>query len=434
MNSFFSNTPLLNNILVSACLGALIGLIRQWSDQHPASPGAPDTPAARADFGGVRTYTLWALLGCLAAFASQNYVAATLPVVMTLVGAHLIISHLRDASGLIPGGTSFAAAMLTCLAGALVYWEHTQIALVTAALTMIVLGMKQPLHAWTERFTTADIRATLQFVAITGVILPLVPDRAIGPYQAFNPYSIWMMVVLISGIGFLGYVLMRMLGAKAGITATGVVGGLASSTATTLAFSKRSKDVPGLASDYALSVILACTMMYARLAVMIGIIDRQLLAALAVPIVLQAAPGILYAAWVWFSTRNAPATEVQTPALGNPLSLKTSIQFALLYGAAAFLIKVVTAHDWQDAVLPLAFLSGLTSVDAMSLLMANNHAAAATLLQLAAQAVILACVANNVAKAGIAIVCGSRRYIARVGVALALMVAAGIAGLWLVPA
>ena len=421
--------PFLNNILVSACLGALIGLIRQWSDQHSV---APDTPASRADFGGVRTHTLWALLGCLAAFVSQNYIPATLPVVMALIGAHLVASHRRDASGLISGGTSFAAAMLTCLVGALVNWEHTQIAIVTAALTMVMLGIKQPLHTWTERFTAADIRATLQFVAITGVILPLVPNRAMGPYQALNPYSIWMMVVLISGIGFLGYVLMRMLGAKAGITATGFVGGLASSTATTLAFSKRSKDIPALAPDYALAVILACTTMYARLAVIIGIIDLQLLAALAVPIILMAAPGILHAAWFWFSTRNAPATEVQTPAIGNPLSLKTSIQFALLYAIAAFLIKIVTARGWTDAVLPLSFLSGLTSVDAMSLLMANNHNDGVTLLRIAAQAVIVACIANNAAKAGIALVAGARPYIVRVALTLGLMIVAGLASLWLV--
>jgi len=429
LNSLFSNSPLLNNFLVSACLGALIGLIRQWNDQQEAGS---DAAAARVGFGGVRTYTLWALLGCLAAFVSQNYIASVLPVSMGLIALHIVMGHVKDPTRQFPGATSFAAAMLTCLIGALVNWGHVQGAIVASAFTMVMLGIKEPLHTWTERFTSADIRATLQFVAITGVILPLVPDRAIGPYQAFNPYSIWMMVVLISGIGFLGYVLMRMLGNKAGITATGLVAGLASSTATTLAFSKRSKDVPGLASDYALAVILACTTMYARLAVMIGIIDRQLLGVLIVPIVIQAAPGILYTVWFWFSMRKIPATEVQTPALGNPLSLKTSIQFALLYGVAAFLIKVVTAHGWTDAVLPLSFLSGLTSVDAMSLLMANNHNAGITLLQLAAQAVIITCVANNVAKAGIAIVCGSRRYVLRVGIVLGLMVVTGVAGLWLV--
>jgi len=421
--------PLLNNILVSACLGALIGLIRQWNDQQQAGG---DAAATRAGFGGVRTYTLWALLGCLAAFVSQNYIAATLPVAMCLVAAHIVMGHIKDPTRQFPGATSFAAAMLTCLIGALVHWGHVQAAIVTAALTMVMLGIKEPLHTWTERFTSVDIRATLQFVAITGVILPLVPNRDMGPYLALNPYSIWWKVVLISGIGFVGYVLMRMLGAKAGITATGFVGGLASSTATTLAFSKRSKDTRELACDYALAVILSCTTMYGRTAVMVGIIDLQLLHALTIPIILQAAPGLLYGAWYWFSTRKTPPGTVHTPEIGNPLSLTTSIKFALLYAAAAFLIKVVTVHGFQNAILPLAFLTGLTSTDAMSLLMANNHTAGTTILQLAAQAVIIASVANNVAKAGIAIIFGTRPYATRVSIALCLMIITGIISLWLV--
>lgn len=416
--------PFLTHVLVSACLGALIGLIRQWNDQQ--------SQTAAVDFGGVRTYSLWALLGCLAAFVSENYVPATLPVVMVLVGAHLVIVHIKNATGHYPGGTSFAAAMLTCLIGALVNWGHTQSAIVVAALTMVMLGIKQPVHSITSRFTVEDIRATLQFVAITGVILPLVPNRAMGPYLAFNPFSIWLMVVLISGIGFLGYVLMRMLGTKAGIAVTGLLGGLASSTATTLAFSKRSKAAPGLASDYAFSVVLACTTMYVRLAVMIGVIDQELLLTLAVPLLVMAAPGVLYAAWVWFAKRATAVPEVHPPAITNPLSLKTSIKFAALYALAAFLIKIVTNFGWQDAVLPLAFLSGLTSTDAMSLLMANNHNDGTTALHLAAQAVIMASLANTLAKAVIAAACGSRPYIKHTATVLGLMVAASVGALWLV--
>ncbi|MDF9828593.1 uncharacterized membrane protein (DUF4010 family) [Ereboglobus sp. PH5-10] len=416
--------PFLTHVLVSACLGALIGLIRQWNDQQ--------TPEAPVDFGGVRTYSLWSLLGCLSAFVSDNYIAAMLPVVMVLVGAHLVVAHIKSASDRYPGGTTFASSMLTCLIGALVNWGYTQSAIVVAAFTMVMLGIKQPVHSITSRFTTADIRATLQFVAITGVILPLVPNRAMGPYLAFNPFSIWLMVVLISGIGFLGYVLMRMLGTKAGIAATGFLGGLASSTATTLAFSKRSKATPELATDYAFAVVLACTTMYARLAVMIGVIDQQLLLTLLVPILVMAAPGVLYAAWIWFSKRSITPPEVHPPSITNPLSLKTSIQFAALYAIAAFLIKIVTNFGWDNAVLPLAFLSGLTSTDAMSLLMANNHKDGATLLQLAAQAVIMASLANTLAKAIIAIACGSRAYVKHTASILGLMVAASVLALWLV--
>ena len=416
---------LLSHVLSSACLGALIGLIRQWSDQQ--------TQTGPVDFGGVRTYSLLALLGCLAAFVSANYVAATFPVVLLLVGARFVVTLFKDTTGRHPGGASFAASLLTCLIGALVHWGHTQGAIVVAAFTMVMLGNKQPLHTITTRFTVDDIRAALQFAAITGVILPLVPDRAMGPWDAFNPFSIWLMVVLISGVGFLGYVLMRMLGAKAGIALTGLLGGIASSTATTLAFSRRSKTAPELAPDYAFAIVLSCTVMYARLAVMIGFINQRLLAALALPMLVMAAPGLCHTAWMLLARRDAAAPGVPPPAITNPLSLKTAVQFALLYGAAAFLVKIVTTQGWLDAVLPLAFASGLTSTDAMALLMANNQLEGTALMPLAAQAVIMASLANTVAKAGIAMVCGSRPLVVRTVAVLGIMVAASVAALWLVP-
>ncbi len=133
-----------------------------------------------------------------------------------------------------------------------------------AAITMLVLGLKETSHDWTQRFTKEDIRSTLQFVALTGVVLPLVPNRSFGPFDAFNPYALWLMVVLISGLGFVGYLLVRILGARSGVALAGVVGGLASSTATTLAFSRESKAYPQFSAGFALAIVLACTIMLAR--------------------------------------------------------------------------------------------------------------------------------------------------------------------------
>ena len=160
---------LVTSIVVSACLGALVGLIRQWSDQKAS-------PNEEADFGGVRTYTFWAILGCVGAFLSDSYAAAVLPVLLALVGLHLTALHLKATGSSHPGSTTFAASLLTCLLGALVLWGHTQAAILIAAATAVMIGLKQPIHAWTRTFTVDDIRATLQFVAITGVVLPLVPE------------------------------------------------------------------------------------------------------------------------------------------------------------------------------------------------------------------------------------------------------------------
>lgn len=414
--------PLVTSILVSACLGALVGLIRQWSDQA-AKPGA------EADLGGLRTYTLLAVLGCVGAFLSTNYSMAVLPVVLAVVALHLTSMQLRGVSaGNQPGSTSLASSLLTCLLGALVQWGHLQPAVVVAALTAVFVGIKQPVHAWTRLLTPDDIRGTLQFVAITGVILPLVPDRAYGLFDGFNPYSTWLMVVLISGLGFAGYLMMRFLGAQAGITLTGLAGGLASSTATTLAFSRRSKDEPGLSGSYATAVVLACTVMLPRVLFVVGVVHRDLAVSLIAPFALMAVPGILFTLWMWFARRPVEGTTVATPKLSNPLSLGIAIKFALIYAAIAFLVKAATQLDWQGGLLPLSFVSGLTDLDAIALSMAGSLNGGVVVPELAVKAVLLGAMANTVMKGGLAVTFGSPALRRQVALVLGLTVLCGVAG------
>jgi uncharacterized membrane protein (DUF4010 family) len=407
-------------IIVSACLGALIGLIRQWSEQR-GKPG-------EMNFVGVRTYTLWSLLGCLAAYLSEHYSAAILPVALILIGGHLTMLHWRDGKDGHPGSTTFVAALLTCLVGALVNWGHQQMAVLVAALTMVTLGSKQPLHSWTRHFTNEDIFSALQFAATTGVILPLVPDRAMGPFGAFNPYATWLMVVLISGLGFAGYILMRLLGAQAGITITGLVGGLASSTATTLAFSRRSKDEPELSSSHSLAVVLACTVMLGRVLVMIAALNPELVQRLALPFAAMALPGVCYALWQWLKP-NGDKPCVTPPHIHNPLGLGIAIKFGLLYAIVAFLVKAATSLQFTAGLLPLSFLSGLTDMDAIALLMANSLHDGTVVTDMAAKCVIVGAIANSVMKSGFAISLGSPQLRQRISIVLGLTVVAGVLSL-----
>lgn len=415
---------LVTAIMVSACLGALVGLIRQWSDQKAS-------PTGEVDFGGVRTYTFLAILGCVAAFITDSHSAAVLPIVIALVGIHLTALHFKETGGSAPGSTTFAASLLTCLLGALVQWDHTQAAVLVAAATAVIIGVKQPLHAWTRTFTVDDIRAMLQFVAITGVMLPLVPNRDLGPFAAFNPYSTWLMVVLISGLGFVGYLMMRLLGSNAGISITGVVGGLASSTATTFAFSRRSKDDPALSASYALAVVISCTVMLPRILIVVGVINSELAVSLLVPFGLMALPGLGFALWAWLFNRPAD-NNVATPHLLNPLSLGIAIQFAVVYAAVAFLVKAAPHFGVGGGLLPLSFISGLPAADAISLLMANSRNDASVGSVLATQAVILAAVGNSVMKAGVALALGSTALRRQVALVLGLTILVGVGSLWLV--
>jgi len=418
---------LLTAIVVSASFGALVGLIRQWSDQK--------TSPTETDFGGVRTYTFWAMLGCLGAFASQLTSPFLLAAIFLVVGAQQIAAKLYtpNTNGR-PGGTTFASTLLTMLTGGLVFWDELPAAALVAATTMVLLGSKQPLHAWTRSFTRNDVRATLQFVAITGVILPLVPNRDFGPYAAFNPYNTWLMVVLISGVGFAGYIAVRLLGSGAGLLLASVLGGVASSTATTLTFARRSKEEPAHSLDYSMAVVTASTVMLPRTLAIVAVISPALAKALILPLAITALPGIAFIAWWWLARRRESqvADNDNSPMLSNPLNLSTAIKFALLYAAIAFAVKVLAESGHTGGTLPLSFVSGLTDMAAIALSMARHAASDSLQLPLATHAVVLAAIANSLLKAGLAIGLGAPRLRKLSALVLGLTALAGVVWLLLV--
>lgn len=417
-------TPsLLLALVASAGLGAIVGLVRQWSEQaakpHPG------------EYSGVRTFTLWSVLGCVAAFLSDRYVPAVLPVVLIAVSAQFVVRRIQSPNSNGRGSTTFVAALVTVSAGALVYWQHQAEAVLVCALTSVLLGLKNPIHSWTRAFTETDIRATLQFVAITGVILPLAPNRDLGPFGAFNPYSTWLMVVLVSGIGFAGYVAMRLSGPRTGLYLASVLGGISSSTATTLAFSRRSRDDAADAPHYAIAVIIACVIMLPRLVVVVSFVNRALALRLLAPLGLMTLPGIGYALWNWRHRRERRSAG-DRPTISNPLSLTTALGFGLLFAALNFGVKTAAHFDWlQRALSPLAFISGLGDVDAIALAVADRQGIP---LELAVRAIILAAIGNSLLKAGLAIWQGAESLRWRVASSLALTIACGVAGFWFSPA
>ncbi len=414
----------LQALVVSASLGALIGLIRQWGEQREADQ-------QEDHFAGLRTFMLWALIGYSAAFVNDQHSPFAFVAAIGLVALHLIAHGLLTKTHQTVGLTSAAAAIITMFLGGLVYWGHLLFAVMLAALTMIVLGIKQMSHAWTRRFTEEDIRSTLQFVAVTGVVLPLVPNQGYGPYDAINPYSIWFMVVLISGLGFVGYLLIRMLGARAGVALAGVVGGLASSTATTLAFSRESREYPELSKGFALAIVMASTIMLGRVIVILGLIHPQFLQALWLPFTIMALPGLAYALAIGlFRKQGKEATDI--PDLKNPLGLSIAVKFALLYGVITFLVEMLSQSDLTEGLLLLSFVSGLTDMDAIALSVANNLKDGGLALDLATRAVVIAAIANTVLKAGLVFAIGSPTLRKHIAVALGATVATGAAAVFLV--
>ena len=392
---------LLKALLVSASLGALLGLERQWSGQrnHPKA----ETVA------GARTFAVWGALGTLCAWIDRGhqpgiFLAGFVGMVL-LVSLFLYRRAVRDRDiGLTTGGVSLA----TYLLGGLVAYGEVKTSVVVAVSLVVLLASKDWLHKMSRKFTSTDVYQGLQFAAVTGIVLPLVPDHPYGPYGAFNPFNIWLMVVLVSGLGFAGYVAVRIFGENRGLAMTGLLGGLASSTATTLAMSRESRERPGVGNVCALAVILACTVMLGRIAVLVGAVSPTLLAAAAPWLALMAVPAIVFAAWSWRHFRGEePAGSTRPAEAHNPLNLRVAIQFAILYALIVLLVKWAQDVFGGAGLYVASFLSGLTDLDAISLSLAQLQKAGHLVASEGVRALVIAAMANALLKAGIAATLGS---------------------------
>jgi uncharacterized membrane protein (DUF4010 family) len=412
----------LHTLVVSASVGALIGLIRQWSDIHDKDPFKSDA--------GIRTFSLWSLMGFLSAYVHDAHAAFFFPVAFAIFGIFIIAAHVvdtgKDHLGL--GMTSSAAAILTWLVGGLVYWQMLEAAFAVTVTIGILIASKTFIHRWTRNLTNEDILSMLQFLAVTGLILPLVPNRGFGPLDAFNPYNIWLMVVLISGLGFVGYIAVRLLGTRAGITVTGLAGGLASSTATTLALTRNSRDTPEVAGTLAIGIVIANTVMLGRVAMIILALNQDLFMRLLAPVIIMALPTSLYLVYHFFYQRHK-GHEVDLPKLHNPLSLKLAIKFALLYGIIVFLIKAVSEIGHGTGFYPIAFLSGLTDMDAIALSLTNASTSTSVTINMAATGIIVGALANTLFKTGLGVWLGDKRLRKPLLGGMIPMIVAGVVGL-----
>lgn len=415
------NVPFLHSLVVAISVGALVGLIRQWSDAHEES--------AAESSAGLRTYALWSLVGFLSAYIHETHADFFFPVSFATFGVFLIAANSIDKSthrGL--GLTSYAAAILTFLIGSLIFWQRFESALAIAVTIGILVASKPFIHRWAENLTNEDILSLLQFLAVTGLILPLVPDRGFGPLDAFNPYNIWLMVVLISGLGFVGYLAVRLLGARAGITVTGLAGGLASSTATTLALTRNSRDTPEIAHTLAYGIVIANTVMIGRVAVIILALNQPLFRAIIIPMLIMATPTTLFLLYR-FILKRKQEEEVDLPHLSNPLSLKLAIKFALLYAIIVFLLKAVAEWGGGAGFYPIAFLSGLTDMDAIALSLTNEQADGLISASIAAQGIMIGAIANTLFKTGFAFWLGDNRLRKPLLYGMVPMLISGVIGL-----
>ncbi len=382
--------------VAAAGFGAVIGLERQ-AGKHDES----------AVFGA-RTFALYGVWGAAAAFLGDRYgaaafVAATVGFLALVVVAYAITAiHSGDR-----GTTTEAAAVAAFLTGVLAFAALWVAALAVAVGTAALLRSKESLHRLTDRFSEEDVRALLQFAVITALVLPLVPDTDFGPYGAFNPHEIWLMVVLISAVGLAGFAALRVFGSR-GLVLTGLFGGLVSSTAVTLGYSRMSKRDSRLGPGLAVGVLAASAVMYPRVLAEAAVVSPEMARALVVPLLSLTVVMSTVALVTWLGPgRHTP--EAENLELTNPLTLGVALGFGLLYGVIVFASQFLLSEVSEASVQLVGAVSGINDVDAITLATANlvrDGMAPAV----GAQTVLLAVSVNTIAKAGLAWLLGGAWY------------------------
>jgi len=402
-------------------IGLLIGVERGWHERE-AKEGAR--------IAGVRTYGLVGLLGGGMALIAENFGALVMGLAFVgLAGllAAVYVENLRRGRADV-GITSLVAALLTFALGALAAMGEVVIAAASAVLTTLLLGYKPQLHRWVNALEGEELRAGIKLLLMSVVLLPILPNRGFGPWEALNPYAIWWMVVLIAALSFAGYFAVKLGGAARGTVFTGLAGGLASSTAVTLHFSRLAARDPSLAPVLATGALLACGTMFPRMLLVASLLNGELFQSLLVPAVVMAA--CVYAPAIFFLQRQSRVQPYAASPLKNPLELRAALAFGVLLAVVMLLGKALQQLSGDAGVLVLAAASGIADVDAITLSLARMSDEGLGLTT-AAVGVVIAGAVNTLVKGAMAGVIGGRPMGRRVALPLAAAAGAGLFSAWL---
>ena len=372
------------------------------------------------------------LSGGLAGLLADSGHHALAAVLMTaggalVVAAYAIVARRGDPESI--DGTTEAAAVAILALGVTAGLGRLGLAAATGAVIVLALREKGKIHDFVRRIGEVEFRAALQFAVLALVILPILPEGPYGPLGGIRPRELWIVVLLVSGLNFAGYLARRAIGETRGLTLAGMLGGFISSTAVSLSFARQSRDRPGLSNALALGVIGACTVLIPRLAV-VTLVLRPALTLRLIPFLL---PPLLVGAAIIALGMRLPHEEEggsSQPEGRSPLRLGSAILLAVGFQAVLMAMTFVRDQFGATGVLWSAALLGLTDMDALSLAM-SRLAGEPGRLGLAAAAVAVGVLANSVLKCGVVFAVGAGDFRRRAGFGLLALIAATALGLWL---
>jgi len=402
-------------VALAVALGLLIGAEREWAGSKTI---------------GVRTMTLVAMIGAIVALLAEPFgawlVGAGLIAVALLVAVRLWLEGRREPA---TGNTTATAALVAYLIGVLAASGRWPYAVALAGVVTLMLHWKEAIHGLIERLGEQDFEIIARFVLIALVVLPLLPDETFGPYDVFNPFESWLLVVLIVALNLVGYVAFRFAGTDAGAWLGGLVGGMISSTATTVSYSGLSRQHRSLGPVATLVILVASAVVYARVIVELMVVSPALIPHAAWPMALFGAFLLVEALVVYRWVRRR---DVELPAQRNPAQFLAALTFGVVYVVVLYAVAIARDFAGDDAIYAVALISGLTDVDALTLSVGQLHARGELNPDHAWRAIFIATLANLAFKTGAAVVLGSkdlRRWMLGAGVT-ALAIGATVVVLW----
>ena len=409
-----------SGLILALALGVLIGVERGWSRR---------SDPAGSRIAGIRTFGVLGLVGGLTGYIWLHH-SAGLAVVLTGVAALTLLAGfigkaraMQDMSA-----TSTIAGIATLAIGILAGFGAVTVASVSAALMTLLLSSRRQLHNWIERLSESEIQAISVFAVISLAVLPLLPDGNYGPFEAWNPRHIWMVVVLVSGLSFAGYLASKWLGESRGVLATSAAGAVVSSTAVTVALASRIQKKDGHEDILVAGIALASAIMFLRVLILTAVLAPFAFSSLVTIIGPPAATGGIYAGWLVWKSRAVPATSASTVTVRNPFDLRPAFALAGLVAALSVLARWLLQEIGETGVAVALAISGMVDVDSAIITMGGLPPEAVpgvTAGLILAMPVML----NTVLKAAIAVMTAGGRNGWRAAVPLILSLFAGLAGL-----
>ncbi len=377
------------NLIVKLAFSLVTGLLIGLEREHRSK---------QETFAGIRTFPLISILGTLTAYINEQYwngifwIILGGIVLLTLINFYL--EYQRDI-----GATTEIAILISFVMGVLIYYEHYYIAAFLAVVTTFLLAIKRTLENFAKKLSHEDILAILKFALVTVVIYPLLPDKNLGPFQAFNPKSIWEMVVIVSSLDFISYLILRWKGTKT-LWLTGIVGGLISSTAVSYELAKLSKKYPAVIYSALFGIVLAWLIMNIRVIFLSGIVNPSLAVKVSIPMLVISAGYILFIVYLYIKNREKILENAgQEVNFSNPYEISSAIQFGIIYAFVIFLVKVLNHYYGSSGLYIASLISGVIDVDAITLSLSNLAKEGSIVDSVAVKGIVLAAISNAFFKA-----------------------------------